>query len=174
MSRTHTEHSVFTPRGSISDSGPLIRYSAIERLDILRTVLGDIVIPPAVYDEVVRVGHAMPGAKEVALLPWIQVRELTTEIDRQVTAVRLGRGETEAIGLALQLHSTSTFASDDRQARRLGERLGLRVTGSAGVLIEAKRLGVIDAVAPLLNELQEAGLYLGFSDVRKRLDLANE
>lgn len=50
---------------------------------------------------------------------------------------------------------------DEREARRLAKRFGLKVTGVLGVLLEAKAAGLIQEVRPLVQELRDrAGFYL--------------
>lgn len=40
-------------------------------------------------------------------------------------------------------------------ARRVAESLGLRFKGTLGLLLDAKRKGLIPGIIPLLNQLQE-------------------
>lgn len=65
----------------------------------------------------------------------------------------LGPGETQVLMLALE--SSDTFVVlDDALARQLAEALGLRLTGTLGLLLDAKRAGLLPAVGPLLDRLQ--------------------
>lgn len=158
----------------ISDSGPLIRYARMGRLSLLRDVLGDLVLPVAVHHEIVSAGAGLPGATEISTASWIvtqQVRE--HDMLDQFLAV-LDRGEAEVIALANEIAGDVTVVLDDLRARRFAHAHGLSVTGSAGVLIEAKRRRIIPAVAPLLDELLTAGLYLSAVDHRHVLALAEE
>ncbi|HSF42208.1 MAG TPA: DUF3368 domain-containing protein [Thermoanaerobaculia bacterium] len=50
--------------------------------------------------------------------------------------------------------------SDDRQALLAAERVGIRVRGSPGILVEAKRRGLVTSVAPLLRDLLTKGVWL--------------
>jgi len=43
---------------------------------------------------------------------------------------------------------------DDGRGRRQAEGLGLKITGSVGILIAAKRVGLVKAVTPLLDQLR--------------------
>jgi predicted nucleic acid-binding protein len=65
----------------------------------------------------------------------------------------LGRGETAVLALALE-SGDAVVVLDDGLARRHAERLGLRLTGTLGLLVDVKRACLIDAVAPLLEALQ--------------------
>jgi hypothetical protein len=65
----------------------------------------------------------------------------------------LGPGEAEALMLALELRE-AVVVLDDALARRVAETLGLNVTGTLGLLLDAKRAGLITAVGPLLDQLE--------------------
>jgi predicted nucleic acid-binding protein len=56
----------------VSDAGPIIIFARLSRLSLLRDVAGFLLIPDAVYDEIVVKKGGMPGAAEVAQVPWIQ------------------------------------------------------------------------------------------------------
>jgi predicted nucleic acid-binding protein len=61
---------------AVSDSSPLITYAQIGRLDLLRLVFGEILIPPAIWQEVVSAGRDKVGSLEVSQASWIQRRNL--------------------------------------------------------------------------------------------------
>jgi len=66
----------------------------------------------------------------------------------------LGAGESEAIVLAQELHAKYVLI-DDALARRKAEHIGLRLTGTLGVLLMAKDAGLISAVKPIFGELRQ-------------------
>lgn len=62
----------------ISDSSTLIHLARIGRLLLLRELFGTVMIPPAVWTEVVVEGGNRPGAAAVRVARdagWIQIRE---------------------------------------------------------------------------------------------------
>lgn len=63
---------------------------------------------------------------------------------------------------------------DDRAAVVYARAPGLRVIGTLGLLVLAKRRGLIDCVAPLISLLQAGGHYLGANAVQVALHAANE
>jgi predicted nucleic acid-binding protein len=85
----------------------------------------------------------------------------------------LGPGETAALALALESADAITIL-DDALARRHAEVLGLRLTGTLGVLLDAKRAGLIARVMPLIEDLQSLGFRLSGQTRDAMLCLAGE
>jgi predicted nucleic acid-binding protein len=71
----------------------------------------------------------------------------------------LGAGESAAIGRALEIGAA--LMADDLAARRHAAGLGLTVIGTLGVLVRAKRLQLLPAVLPLIEQLRASGHRLG-------------
>ncbi len=82
-------------------------------------------------------------------------------------SVRLGHGEPRGSVLALQTPDALVLF-DDAEARKQAKALGIRFTGTLGVLVKARRAGRVLAVLPLLNQLQQAGFFL---DARVRVQV---
>lgn len=159
---------------AVSNSSPLIFYAVVGRLELLHETFGAILVPPAVWREAVEMSGDRPGADEIRRAPWIHRQP---PVDRDISSpllVGLDAGEAEAIAIAMPIQPRIPIILDDRIARRAASRMGLAVTGSAGVLVQAKSLGVIAIVRPILQELRAAGLYLSDSAATTALELANE
>ncbi|HEY7036069.1 MAG TPA: DUF3368 domain-containing protein [Thermomicrobiales bacterium] len=159
---------------AVSDSSPLILYSRIGRFDLLRVIFGDVVIPPAVWQEVVDLASGRAGEVDVATAPWIRRQAPLDTGALSLLAADLGPGEAEAIVLAREIGWPCTVILDDLRARRIARRYGLTIVGSAGLLPIAKRLGAISTVAPVLIELKAAGLYLSAAKSRELLASVDE
>ncbi len=139
----------------VSDTSPITNLAAIGQLDILRQLYGDIIIPTAVYNEMVGLGKVVPGMVEVQTFSWIKTLEVTDSL--RVTDIlenqeNIDLGEAESIILALELKA-NLLLIDERRGRVIATSYGLNVTGLLGVLIQAKRNGLIESVKPLINEL---------------------
>ena len=85
----------------------------------------------------------------------------------------LDHGEASAIALAIEA-GVPIVAIDERRGRLVAREMGLAVTGSVGLLLRAKRLGFIDAVAPRLMAMRGHGIWLGESLMRRVLAEAEE
>lgn len=142
----------------VADSGPIVSFARANRLELLRQVVAELLIPEAVYDDIVVRGVGKPGSAEVQGSAWI--RRLPVQdpslVDR--LPAKLHRGEREAIALAKERNSA--LLVDEREARREALGLGITVVGSLNVLKEAKDRGIIPQAKPLLDELVAAGMYL--------------
>jgi uncharacterized protein len=139
-----------TPRLIISNASPLIALEQLSQLELLRRLYSNLVVPAAVAREV---------APSVRLPPWIDVRTLSQPIAARVLQAGLGPGESETIGLALELNAHRVIL-DDRPARRLAQALGLRVRGTVGLLVVATRTGLLRAIRPSLDGLAQFNFFL--------------
>lgn len=135
----------------VSDSSPLIALAQVDQLELLPKLFSTVVIPPAVAAEVTPTLPVLPE--------WLQLRGLKEPLHPETGKGLLGRGEREAISLALQLQASRVIL-DDQPARRLARRLGLSVVGVLGILLAAKRLGHLEHVGPVLDRLVQANFFL--------------
>lgn len=88
-------------------------------------------------------------------------------------ALLLDTGEASALALALSL-PTSLLIIDDAKGRKIAQQLGLRITGTVGVLLKAKAQGIVPAVKPLLNSMQALHFHLSHELVNTILRQAGE
>lgn len=140
----------------VCNATPLINFAAINRLDVLKAVFGQIDIPQAVYDETT--GSGFPGSQVVLSAiasGWLQVRPVST-IAFNIPP-ELDNGEREAIALALE--TGEQILLDEREARLVCHGLGLQVIGTLGVLLLAKNQQIIPQVKPLLDDMIDIAQY---------------
>ena len=123
----------------VTDTSCLIALDRIEQIDLL-PALFVVHAPPAVVDEF--------GWQP----PWLHVEPVHDPARVKALLKRVDRGEAEAIALA-ESYSDVELLIDERKGRRMARQLGLRVTGTAGILLTAKVAGLIQEVRPLLDAL---------------------
>jgi predicted nucleic acid-binding protein len=128
----------------VADSSPLVALSRIGYLHLLPALLGKLHLPPAVRQEVFG-SHPLPG--------WVAEVALQQPVASRITSAHLGPGEREAIALALEL-SADEVILDDLAARRLAYALRMSVIGTFGLLLRAKKRGLVPLVRPLIEALQ--------------------
>ena len=141
----------------VSDTSPITNLAAISQLNLLQQLYGRLIIPTAVYNEMVKVDQLVPGAVEVQTLLWIQTQAVADF--QQIVAIQsslenIDVGEAEAIVLALELKA-DLLLMDERRGKAVATSYGLNVTGLLGVLLQAKRNSLIPAVKPIMDQLIE-------------------
>lgn len=137
----------------ISDSSSLIAIAAVGQLGVLHGLYREVVVPRAVWSEVTAPNR--PGATEIQNAGWIRVASVAERSSIGVLPQPLGPGEGEAIVLAQEL-SADLLLIDERRARKIALQLGLPVTGVVGVMLEAKKAGLISAIKPILDQMEAA------------------
>lgn len=140
------------PEPVVANAGPLIALATIGKLDLLKDLFEQVLIPQAVYDEVVVHGEGEPGSGEVDKAVWIKTHQAQDRLAVHLLHETLDAGESEAIVLAQELNARYVLL-DDGLARRKARLIRLRMTGTLGILLMAKETGLIPAVRPVLDEL---------------------
>lgn len=149
----------------VSNSSPLIAFADIGQLNLLPAIFGSVLVPPAVATEI---------APSIQKLPdWLQVQALRRAIPAVVVHRSLGVGEREALALAIETKADRVVL-DDLPARRVARSLNLSVTGTVGVLLVAKRHGLIVSVRPHLDALLGKSFFVGSELYDEVLRLAEE
>ena len=157
----------------VSNSGPLINLAKVGQFTLLRDLFRHITIPPAVFEEVVVRGGGQPGAGETDTAQWITCGMLERSEVADILAAELDRGEAEAIALALQ-EKADWLLIDERVGRRFAQRVGLKVKGTLGVLLEGIRRDCIDDLQPLLDKLVAKGTWITPATYAEVLKLSQE
>lgn len=142
----------------IADSGPLISLARITQLELLPRLFSRVYLPPAVWNEVSVRGQGHPGADEVSKATWLTIRAPDPQLVKPL-GILVDAGEAEAIALA-QTTPDCIILLDDSRARKIAERLGIKQLGTIGLLLRAKRLGLVAKIRPHINALIENGIYI--------------
>ncbi len=157
----------------ISNATPLIAYARIDRLDLLRKVVGKVVIPVAVEQEILDYNQNKPGVIDLSKETWITVQAVALPQQVQLLLPTLDRGEAEVIALALEQNAKLVLI-DELTGRRVAQSLGLSITGSVGVLIRAKQIGEIKAIKPILNAMTQHGIHFSQQFIAQVLQAQGE
>lgn len=156
----------------VVNSTPIISLAILDQLDLFRILYSRVLIPPAVYDEVLAGGPSRPGGAQLEAASWIERVQL--QDPRRADLISdLDRGEAEVIALAQEVDA-DLVVIDERLGRRHAKRLELLVTGTLGVLLKAKNEGTLTKIAPLIEALQQGGIRLASDLVDRVLALAGE
>jgi len=142
----------------VVDSSVLISLSAINQLELLRKRFSEVTIPQAVQEEVVIEGKGQPGSQEVKSSNWIRGQEVKDRSFVRLLEVELDRGESEAIALARELNADLVLL-DEKDARSRAKRVGLRILGTIGILIWAKKTSHIGNLQEQLDALRDKAKF---------------
>jgi len=140
----------------VANSSCLIGLSKICRLDILQKLFGSVLIPFAVYEEVVIRGAGRSGSVEVAQADWIETRKIIDLLAFKTLRLTLGAGEAEAIVLASECAADFPIL-DDWRARQVALGLELPVVGMVALLDKAAEKGLLTDLPDVLRQLRRAG-----------------
>lgn len=146
----------------VANTSPIAHLHRARALDVLPTVCGVILIPEEVRAEL-RAGIARgKDGPDPDTLAWVHV--VAAQQPEDIATLRLGAGERGV--LAVGRERNAIVILDDGPARSAANRLGLRVTGTVGVLVQARRQGVLPALRPVLDRL-DAGKFRMSRDLRE-------
>lgn len=157
----------------ISDTSPLSELAKIGQITLLFYLFGQVIIPQQVYDELTNGKH--PAVSLVQSIAWLDVRSVSDSQKISVlrTATNLGLGECAAIILAEEI-GVDRLLMDDLAARRAAESRNLPVIGTLGVLLLAKKRGLVSNVQPLMNDLIAQGMRISQQVYQQVLAIADE
>lgn len=157
----------------ICDTGPLIALSLIDHIDILRHLFEVIVIPEVVHQKMLEGGAMNIGVANYQKIKWVKVMPLSNPEDPLLRTL-LNAGEAAVIALARELKANFVLI-DERKARKIARTIyGLNVTGSARVLVEAKRRTLLNNVGEALQAMRDGGYWISDTIVEEALKQAGE
>lgn len=142
----------------ISNTSCLILLSKIQQFGILKNLYNTVVITDTVKTEF---GENIPD--------FIKVKNPKQEFSVKSLEQILDSGEASTIALALE-SKNSLVILDDLKARKIAKNLGLKITGTLGILAKAKTLGIIEDLEKQIDDLQRKGIWISesvLSEIRK-------
>lgn len=146
----------------ISDASPLIALEDIGELGLLQKMYGQVWITDIVQAEI----HAN-------LPEWINVSTGYDVKQFDLLKLELDPGEASAIALALA-QTEPMLILDESKGRSVAKRLGLKVTGTIGLIIKAKERGLIESGKQILDKLEKHGFWLSERLKKQVLDRLQE
>jgi predicted nucleic acid-binding protein len=145
----------------IVNATPLIALALLNRLDLLRRMFDEVIVPAAVYEEVIARGTERPGAGVIAQADWLQVVSPGAVPTIEPMLLGLDAGEVEVLLLARE-KQPDWVVIDERQARRVARAMGLPVKGTLGILLAAALAGLLPRSEALdaMQRLLEQGIRI--------------
>lgn len=149
----------------VVNASPIICLCKSGLSEILPALFAYIIVPVAVHKEIIAKDDIAQACRPLFAHQRVKI-EGDIVIPASVISWDLGEGESAVLSYALK-HSEYWAVIDDREARKCAITLGCLCTGTVGVILIAKRRGVISSVKDSLAKLQNAGLWLSQDFVRE-------
>lgn len=162
----------------VADTSPLFYLAHLDRLGLLHDLYGRVHVPEIVWAEALSGGRRYPATtprlEAARLADWICLHACGTHAGTEPLLIGLDEGERQALLLAKSL-AADLVLIDEKRGRRAALWLGLVSTGTVGILIEAKRRGLISSVASDLRRLRdETTFWLHLDDEIRALAVVGE
>jgi len=136
------------PEKAIIDTSVLIALERISMLDVHCRIYSHIILPESVVSEFGTLSIDCYSSEKVK----------SSMIRLLVFDLNLGRGEAECIALASEIGLRLVL--DDLKALKVADNLGLKITGTIGILLKAESLTIIDSAYDKAKELRDKGFYI--------------
>ncbi len=156
----------------VSNASPIIFLVKLDRLELLRLGVDEVLIPTEVLAEIHAKHDEVTQQLEGHLNTWIKECRLAQRETVQLL-VDLDEGERAVIAQALQ-EQVISIATDDMAARRLARRLGLEPIGTVGLLLAARKRGMLQSLRADVERLRGLGFWIADDLVQQALHEAGE
>ena len=146
----------------IADTSCFILLHKIDELQILKAVFKNVYTTSIIKKEL---GKPLPA--------WIKITDPKDQHYQNILELDIDKGEASAIALSLEMKN-SLLILDDLKARKLAEKLHLDYTGTLGVIIRAKKSGLIKSVVPIITKIRKTNFRFSELVIRELLDAVGE
>ncbi len=157
---------------AVVNASPLIFLSRAGMMHLLRQVGAEIAVPEFVAGEILQRGHHDITAKILETTPWLKTVKVI-EIPPIIQSWDLGPGESSVLAYAYA-NPEVTAIIDDGHGRYCAETLGLRLKGTLGLVMLAKKNGTIPAARSVVAILKQHGMYLAQPLIDRAMSLVGE
>ena len=157
---------------TVINTSPWISLALCGQTDLLNSFYENVLLPPAVKQEIIAGGKSQVGVQELENATWLQIMEIKDSTKISLLH-ELDRGEAEVIILAKEQRVDEVII-DEKVARMQARVIGLKVIGTPGLLLRAKNRGLIHEIRPLINMILEEGIYIHENIVRGILQEAGK
>ncbi len=157
----------------VCDTSLLLYLGRMENEDLLRVLFEKVYVTEQVALELDAGRLLRSDTINPRLFDWITLISISQEEMDTLPTNRLGIGEQSVIAYA-RIHANCVAGLDDRQARILAEHLGLKVVGMIGILLKAKRVGLLSSVRPFLEVARAHGFRIAKELYEEAARLAGE
>ena len=126
----------------IAYTSSLILLYKINELEILKQLFEEVYVTEDIAREF---GKELPE--------WIMVKPVIDQNYKKILQIEVDEGESSAMALHVNLPG-SILILDDLKARKIADKLGLKYTGTFGVLLRARKIGLINELKPIIEKIK--------------------
>lgn len=138
-----------------SNTTPFISLSSVRLLHLLPSIFGKVSVAASVVEECSEGGRIV--VPDLTGLTWVRVQAVESKLHLPAL-FELDRGERDTLLLAAS-HTQALVLMDEKLGRNMAEYMGLRVTGTLGVLAKARSMGLIPSFLDAAHEMRVQGIY---------------
>lgn len=146
----------------IADASCFILLDKIDRLSLLQQLFGSVITTDIIVAEF---GRSLPQ--------WVHIRKVIDIRQVETLELEIDKGEASAIALAFE-SEPSLLVLDDAKARKVADKLHLNYTVTLGLMLRAKQQGIIPAIRPLLEKIQQTNFRFSERIFQELLLIAEE
>jgi predicted nucleic acid-binding protein len=142
----------------ITDTSVVLNLCALRQERLLAEIFGHILAPPSVVQEFQRLVSVDPRFADLTFPLFVEVSSASQIAPELLLNERLHQGEREALSLAAELGADAVLM-DERAGRAVASSLGIPSIGVLGILVQAKTLGLLPVIKPLLDQLHHQARF---------------
>lgn len=158
----------------VADTSVILNLALVGCENLLNVIFHEVVVPPAVQAEFLRLSGSSGRCAGLVLPGWIRIQ--TPEVIPAMIAgdADLDPGESQALALAMEIHADGVLI-DEVHGRTVAILLDLTPIGVLGILVRAKHKGILPAVSPVIEHLMaKARFHVSKDLILEVLRLADE
>lgn len=153
----------------VTDSSPLISLAVLDLLELMNVLFTEIIVPSEVFREI----EVSKDKRESAKIKEVIKDRICSPKSIKLLKDKLGKGETEAINLSLEMN-VDLLIIDDKRARNAAESYNIKCIGTLGLLTLAKKKGFIEELRKYFIRLIENKRYLSIDLLNRILPVNQE
>lgn len=111
-------------------------------MELLNRIGKEVYVTPLVHEEY---GRSLPH--------WIIVSQPENIQYQRILEMDLDKGEASAIALAMDMDN-SILILDELKGRKIADHLSLKYSGTFGIILKSKQVGLIKSVKPVLSKIR--------------------
>jgi predicted nucleic acid-binding protein len=158
----------------VADTAVLVNLCRVGQGALFKSLFQEVIVPPEVIAEFVRLTMVSPRFKGLTMPEGIREQSPTIISSVVQSSEGLDAGEAAALSLAVEIHADAVLL-DERRGYEVALQLGLHSIGVLGILIQAKKAGLIVSVKPVIASLErDAGFWISEGLRKKVLQVVGE